>query len=67
MKSTLFQIGIEAMFPQNVQHLSNSFYVTLAWVFGIDENIIQINNDKNVKLLSQELIDKTLEARRCIG
>ena len=38
----------------------------LAWVFSKDKNIIQINNDKNIKLFDQNLIDVTLEAGWCV-
>ena len=36
--------------------------MTLAWILGIDEDVIQINNDKDIKLFGQDLIDITLEA-----
>ena len=36
--------------------------MTLAWILNIDKDIIQINNNKNVKLFSQNIIDITLKA-----
>ena len=66
IKSTLFLINIEAMFPQNIQHLPYGLYFTLARVFGIDEDIIQIHYDKDIELFCQDLIDITLEACWCI-
>ena len=66
MKSTFLQVDKKLMPPQNIQYLPYSFYVTLARILGIDEDVIQVNDDKNVKLLSQDLINITLEARRCI-
>ena len=52
--------------PQNVQHLPHGLHVTLVRVLGIDEDIIQIHYNKNIKLFSQDLIDITLKACRCI-
>ena len=46
---------------QNIQHLLHGLFVTLAWIFGIDENVIQVNNDKNIGFFGQDLIDITLE------
>ena len=62
MKSTLFQVDKKSMPYQNIQQPSHSLYMTLALIFDIDEDIIQINNNKNIKLLGQDLIDITLEA-----
>ena len=50
MESTLLQIGKKPVPPQNVQYPPNSFHVTLARILGIDEDIIQINNDKDIEL-----------------
>ena len=41
--------------------------MTLAWILGIDKDIIQINNNKDIKLLSQDYINITLKARQSIG
>ena len=41
--------------------------MALARILGIDEDVILINDDEDVKLLGQDLIDITLEARRSIG
>ena len=40
MKSILFQIGKQAMFPQKIQHLPQDFYMILALIFGVDKNFI---------------------------
>ena len=52
--------------PQNIQHPLNGFDVTLVWIFDIDKDVIQINNDKEIELLGQDFINVTLEARWCI-
>ena len=67
MKSTLLQVGKKPVPPPNIQHPPHSLYVTLARILGIDKDVIQINDDENVKLLGQDLIDITLEARQSIG
>ena len=54
------------MFSQCFENPLNDIDVGLAWVFGIIEDIIKINNDKNVDLLNQDLIYVTLEAGQYI-
>ena len=62
MKLIVLQIYKKYIFAQKIKYPSYSFYMTLTLVLGIDENIIQIHNDKNIKLLGPDLIDITLEA-----
>ena len=57
----LFEIGKKAMFFQFFKNSSNGIDVGLAFIFGIDENIIKINNHINIKLLGYDFIDITLE------
>ena len=66
MKSILLQVGKKSVPPQNIQHPPYSLYVTLAQIFDIDENVIQVNDNKDLELLGQDLIDITLEACRYI-
>ena len=40
--------------------------MALAQIFGINKDIILINDDKDVKILGQDLIDITLKACRSI-
>ena len=62
IKPTLLQIGKQVIFPQKVQHLLYGFHVTLAWILGIDEDVIQIHDDKDIELFYQDLVDIILEA-----
>ena len=55
------------MFPQFFKNPSNGIDVGLARVLGIDEDIIWINDDENIKLFGQDLIDITLETGWCVG
>ena len=40
---------------------------TFSFVFGVDENIIQIYNDKDIELFRKDLIDIALEGYRSVG
>ena len=52
MKSIFFQIGKDPVPLQNFQHLLDGLYMTLAQIFNIDKNVIQINNNTDIKLFS---------------
>ena len=41
--------------------------MTFSFVFSINENIIQIYNNKDIKLFHEDLIDIALEGCRSIG
>ena len=66
MKPAFFQIGKKLICPQKIQNLSDSLYVTLVLIVGVNNNVIQTNNDKNLKLLGQDFIDIALKADRSI-
>ena len=66
MKMTLFEVGKKAVFPQFVQHPADSIDVSLACIFGVDQDVIQVNNHENVEFFGQDLIDVTLEASWCV-
>ena len=52
MKPTFLQVGKEGVFPKLVQNLAYGLNVRLSGVFGIDQDIIQVYNNKNVLLFS---------------
>ena len=54
------------MFLQLLQHLLNGLYVLFAFVFSIDEDIIEVYYHKNVELLCQDLIDIVLKRGRYV-
>ena len=66
MKFTFFKVGKKADFPQFFKNSSNGINVGLAEVFKIDKDIIGINGNKNIKYLSQDFNDITLESVCCI-
>ena len=62
-----FEVGKKAVFPQFLKNPSNAVNVSLAWVLGVDKDGIEINNDKDIEFLGQDLVNIALEAGRCIG
>ena len=50
------------MFPEFFEDPPDSFYVTLAGVFGVNQNVIEVHNDKNIKFFHQDFVDVSLEA-----
>ena len=67
MKLTLLEVGKKFVFSQFFENTSNGIDVKLIWIFGMDKNIIYINNDNNIELLGQDLINVILEVGRCVG
>ena len=49
------------MFLQFFENRSNSIEVGLALIFGVNEDIIQINNTKNIEFFNKNLIDLALK------
>ena len=62
MKSTLFQVNIQQELPKLFQNPPYGCDVSIFVIINIDEDIIQIHDSKNVKLLSKNLVDIFLEA-----
>ncbi len=48
---TFFQVNIQQIFPQLVQNPLNNFYVAISLIFGVNKNVIQVYNNKDIKLL----------------
>ena len=44
----------------------NHIDVSLARVLGVDENVIEINNNEDIKFLSQDLVNIALKAGQCV-
>ena len=51
MEPTLLQIDKKTLLPEILKYPTNSFYVSLARIFDIDQTVIQIYNNKDIKLL----------------
>ena len=41
--------------------------MTLTFIFGVNKDIIKVNNDKDIEFLGQNLIDVALEASRSVA
>ncbi len=50
-----------------VQHLSNGLDVLFAFIFGVDEEVIEVYYDENVELLCLDLVDIILKCGQCVG
>ena len=40
--------------------------MSLAWILGVDEDVIKVNNDEDIEFLGQDLVNITLKAGCCI-
>ena len=67
MEVALFQIGKKAVFLELHQELPHYIYVWLARVLGINQNVIWIDNDKNVQFLGKNFVNVTLGASWSVG
>ena len=56
VKTTLLEIGKKPVFPQFFENLSNGIDGSLAWVFGVDEDIIKIIMTKILSFLAKILL-----------
>lgn len=66
MKTTFFQVGIKAIFPQLFQDLANSVDVILAQILGIDKDVFKVDEDGNVKFLNKNLINEIFKASQSV-
>ena len=60
MELAFIQVGKEPMLSKLAKDLAYSLYMWLTYFFSIDQNIVQIHNNKDVKLFSKNLIDVVL-------
>ena len=67
METTLLEVGKKAVFPQFLENPSDGIDVSLVWVLGVDEDVIEVNNDEDIELLGQDLVNVALEAGRGVG
>ena len=58
----LFEIGKKAILCMFFKNLPTGINMSFALIFDINKDIIEINNDKNAKLLDQNLINLMFEA-----
>ena len=66
MEIIVFEFGKKAVSPQFLENPSNGVDVSLASVLSVDEDVIKVNNDKDIEFLGQDLVYIALESGRCI-
>lgn len=49
--------ALETHVPEVLKDSSNCFDVTLAWILGIDQDVVKVYNDKDIKLLCQDIVN----------
>ena len=67
MKMTLFQVGKQAVVPEFSKNQPDSFYMTLAGICCVNQDVIEVPDDKKVKFVHQDFVDVLLEAGRGVG
>ena len=67
MKSVLLQVGKQRELPELLQHPLYDQDVSRSVIISVDEDIVQINDDKDVQLFSKDLVDVSLEAGWRVG
>ena len=66
MKSTLLLVGIQQKLAKLFQNPPYGCNMTISIIINVDEDVIQIYNDKYIKLLSNDLVNVSLEACWCV-
>ena len=51
MEPALLQIGKETVFSKILEYLPNGFDVSLAGILRINQDVVQVYNDKDIELL----------------
>ena len=67
VETTLFQVGIQPVFPQNIQYPLNGVNMGLSRALRVNKNIIQIYDDKDIELLGHNLVDIALKTCWSVG
>ena len=66
MEFTLICSGKETMFVESVENFINMFLM-LRDVFSVDENVVKVDNDTNIKEIMENFIYEPLESSRSIS
>ena len=62
MKSILLQVDKQQELPKLFENLPYSCKVTFSVIITVDKDVIQINDNEDVKFISKNLVDISLEA-----
>ena len=63
---TLVRTGIEAMFPETTEDLTDMLLV-FHRVVRVDEDVIKVDGDINVEEVAEDVVHESLESGRSIG
>lgn len=55
------------MFSKLVKDTTNGSSLCLAWVFGLDQNIFQVYNDKDIELFNKNSVSIALKTDKSVG
>ena len=66
MESTLLQVGIQQELPELFQNPPYGCNVIIPIIINVNEDVIQIHDDKDIELFSKDLVDVSLEAYWCV-
>ena len=66
VEPAFLQVGKKTVFSELFQDPAYDFYVWLARILDVDQNVVQIYNNENVKLLSEDLVNVPLEASQWV-
>ena len=67
MEMAFLEVDKKAVFPQFFENPSNGINVSLAWVFGVDEDVIEVNYRVYVQYFLQHIVHEILERCRGVG
>ena len=63
MKFTFLSFSIKAMFAESGKDLVDVLLV-LGWIVGIDEDVIQIDNNVYIKQIAEHIVHEALKSSR---
>ena len=66
MKPTFLQVGKQQEFPELFQNLLYNYNVTISVITSVDKDVVQIHNDKDIKLLNKDFVDKLMKAYKYV-
>ena len=67
MEFTLFELYFKVSLVQLFEYLFHALHVVLQFSSYIDQDIVEIGNDENVKVLSKRIINHLLIGCWCVG
>ena len=63
MKFTFLSFSVKAVFTESGKDLADVLLV-LSWIVGIDEDVVQIDNNAYIKQIAEHIIHEALKSSR---